>query len=104
VPLNPWISGGGIDQGRSRWLPDGRALAYIDQDRDGSYAVYVQPFSPGADTYAQRRRIGALEPDLAAESLGISPDGAFITISYREQLYDLMLVDGVPDVPGRQRP
>jgi TolB protein len=104
VPLNPWISGGGIDQGRSRWLPDSRALAYVDQDRDGSYAVYVQPFSPGADTYAQRRRIGALEPDLAAESLGISPDGAFITISYREQLYDLMLVDGVPDVPGRQRP
>jgi len=104
VPLNPWISGGGIDQGRSRWLRDGSALAYIDQARDGSYGVYVQEFAPGADTYARRRRLGALEPDLAAESLGISPDGAFITVSYREQLFDLMLADGVPDIPGRSQP
>ena len=101
VPLNPWISGGGIDQGRSRWLPDGQALAYIDQARDGSYGVYVQEFAPGVDTHARRRRLGALEPDLAAESLGISPDGAFITISYREQLFDLMLADGLREVPGR---
>jgi len=101
VPLNPWIPGGGIDQGRSRWLPDGRSLAYIDQARDGSYGVYVQEFAPGADTYARRRRLGALEPDLAAESLGISPDGAFVAVSYREQLFDLMLAEGVPGVPGR---
>jgi len=94
----------GIDQGRSRWLPDGSALAYIDQARDGSYGVYVQEFAPGADTYARRRRLGAPEPDLAAESLGISPDGAFITISYREQLFDLLLADGVPDIPVRSQP
>jgi Tol biopolymer transport system component len=104
VPLNPWIAGGGIDQGRSRWLPDGRALAYIDQARDGSYAVYVQDFAPGADTYARRRRLAALEPDLSAESLGISPDGGFVTISYREQLFDLMLAEGIPDVSARSQP
>jgi Tol biopolymer transport system component len=98
IPLPPWSPGGTIDQGRCRWLPDGRALAYVAGERDGSYGVYVQDFVSGADTSGSRRRVAGFEPGLDAESLGISPDGAFLTVSFREQLYDLMLADGVPGV------
>jgi RNA polymerase sigma-70 factor (ECF subfamily) len=42
VPLPPWIPAGDVDVGRCRWLPDGRAIAFIGQEPGGTYAVYVQ--------------------------------------------------------------
>jgi eukaryotic-like serine/threonine-protein kinase len=101
IPLPPWISGSGIDQGRCRWLPDGRALVYISGEAEG-HSVYMQPFVPGTDTTGRRVRLASLEPDLAAESLGVSPDGAHLTVSFREQLFDLMVADGVAGL-GRPR-
>jgi len=98
--LNP---GGGIDEGRCRWLRDGRGLAYSDRARDGSYAVYVQEFAPGAGARGSRRRLTGLEPGLDAESLGVSPDGVFLTVSFREQLFDLMVAEGVPGIEGARR-
>jgi Tol biopolymer transport system component len=96
VRLPPWVAGGTIDQGRCRWLPDGRALAYIAAEPDGGYAVFVQPFTPGVETSDRRRRVAGFEPGLDAESLGISAHGRFLTVSFREQLFDLMLVEDVP--------
>ncbi len=100
IPLPPWIQGATIDQGRCRWLPDGRVLAYVARERD-SYAVYVQDFIPGADTSRSRRRVAGLGPDLDAESLAVSPDGDALTVSFREQLFDLMLAENVPGVVRR---
>jgi serine/threonine protein kinase len=99
IRLPAWIPGGSIDQGRCRWLPSGRGLAFIARN-EGGYAVFVQEFAPGTDTSASRRRVAGLEPDVAAESLAISPDGARLTVSYREQLFSLMLAQ---DVPGLER-
>ena len=48
-----------------------------------------------------RRRLVAMEPDLAAESIGISPDGARLTIAYWDQLSNLMVAE---HVPGIERP
>ena len=93
-----------IDQGRCRWLPDGRALAYIAQEPGGAHVVYVQDFIPGAEAPARRRRFAARESDLQAESLGISPDGMHLTVSFREQRFDLMLAEGVPGVTRPRRP
>jgi Tol biopolymer transport system component len=101
--LTSWVPGSGIDQGRSRWRPDGRALAYIDQEKDGRYVVYEHPFTPGTDTHASRRRLAALEGDLSAESLGFSADGSSLTVSYREQLFDLMLAEDVPAIERARR-
>ena len=98
VRLPPWTSGAGIDQGRCRWMSDSRALAYIAQEPGGTHVVYVQDFIPGTDTTPRRRRIAAREPDLHAESLGVSPDGTHLTVSFREQRFDLMLAEGVPGV------
>ena len=36
--------------GRTRWMPDGKAIAYIGQNESGHYGVYVQDFIPGRDT------------------------------------------------------
>jgi Tol biopolymer transport system component len=106
IPLPPWafwIGGTGIDQGRCRWRPDGRALAFILRDPHGTYAVYQQDFSPGIDTSRTRRRLTAGEPDLDAESLGFSPDGSSLTVSFREQSFDLMLADGIAGIEGVRR-
>lgn len=90
-----WIAGSGIDQGRCRWLPDGRGLAFILSERGESFGVYRQDFVPGVDTSRTRRRLTRKEPGLDAESLGLSPDGSSLAVSFREELYDLMLAEGV---------
>jgi Tol biopolymer transport system component len=90
IPLPPFIAGGDIDQGRCRWLPDGSGLAYIVRDR-GGFAVHVLPLAGDAAT----RRLADLGPDLHAESLGLSPDGTLLAVSFREELNDLMLAESV---------
>ena len=94
VPFTNLLPRIGIDQGRSRWLPNGRALVYINRESDGRYGVYMEEFAPGQSP--RGRRLAALETDMDAESLGVSPDGAFLTVSFRQQLFDLMLAEGVP--------
>jgi dipeptidyl aminopeptidase/acylaminoacyl peptidase len=102
IPLPAWISGGTIDQGRCRWRPDGRAIAFVARQADG-YVVYEQDFRPGLDTTAARRVLASLAPDLDAESIAFSSDGRELAVSFREQLFDLMLAEGVPGVlPARQ--
>ena len=91
--LPAWIAGGTIDQGRCRWRPDGRAIAFVGREADDGYVVYEQDFRPGEDTTAGRRVLASLAPDLDAESIAFSPDGRELAVSFREQLFDLMLVD-----------
>ena len=94
ISLPAWNTGGGVDQGRARWLPDGRALVFVKRE-EGNYGVYLQPFGAGARPAARPRRVAWLAPDLDAESLGVTPDGDTLVISFREQLQDLMLAEGI---------
>jgi Tol biopolymer transport system component len=99
IPLPAWNTGGGIDQGRSRWLPDGRGLVYVV--RDGvSYGIFAQDFAPG-DEPGPPRRVAWLGPDLDAESMGVTPDGKALVVSFRERLEDLILAD---DIGGLSHP
>lgn len=82
--------------GRVRWMPDGKAIAYIDSNNTGQFGVYVQDFLPGQDTYPTRRAIAGFDPDRHAESFGISPDGAFITLAEVEFLSSLVRAKNVP--------
>jgi Tol biopolymer transport system component len=103
VALPPWSIGGGIDQGRCRWLPDGRGLVYVVRDQDG-YSVYSR-LLPAFDAAGASRRVASLSPDLDAESLGVSPDGSRLTVSFREQRFDLMIAEGLDGVGrGRRAP
>ena len=100
IELPAWNTGGGVDQGRSRWLPDGSGLVYVMREGANS-GVYLIPFAPGAAPAGQPRRVAWLAPDLDAESMGVTPDGATLVVSFREQLQDLMLADGVEGIAGR---
>ncbi|HVF61987.1 MAG TPA: protein kinase [Thermoanaerobaculia bacterium] len=90
--------------GRARWLPDGKAIAFVGQDERGVFGVFAQDFVPGRDTSATRRLLGGLEPEATTESFGISPDGRRLTVAILERLSSVMVADGLPDVARPQRP
>ncbi|HTA70354.1 MAG TPA: hypothetical protein VK776_18830 [Bryobacteraceae bacterium] len=80
---------------RSRWMPDGRAIAFIGQDEKGVRGVFVQDFAAGQDTAKTRRPLGGFDTDSTAESFGIAPDGTRMAIAAREQLSSLMMAERV---------
>ena len=93
----------GLEAGRCRWMPDGR-LAFVGLDDQGVAGVFVQDVVPGQDTSASRRKLAGFDPAVPAESFGISPDGASITIAARESLGSVMLAEPVAGVEKARRP
>lgn len=91
---------------RSRWMPDGKAIAFIGQDEKGVRGVFVQDFAPGQDTAKTRKPLGGFDADATAESFGISPDGMRMAIAAREQLSSLMMAERLPAIepPRREKP
>jgi Tol biopolymer transport system component len=90
--------------GRARWMPDGRAIAFIGQDERGVAGIFVQDFAPGRDTSATRRKLTGFDPEIATESFGLSPDGRRIVISGWVQQFSLMEARGLPGLlPTRYR-
>ena len=89
--------------GRARWMPDGRAIAYVAVDDKGRTGVMVQDFVPGADTRASRRPLVGFDGERHAESFGISPDGARLMLSGTEISPGLMLAQGVPGLRNERR-
>jgi Tol biopolymer transport system component len=85
-----------VTLGRARWMPDGKAIAFVGQDESGASGVYVQDFAPGQDTAATRRRLAGFDPDVAAESFGLSPDGTRLVIAGWVQLFSLMEAERLP--------
>jgi Tol biopolymer transport system component len=83
-------------RGRARWTADGRAIAFVDEDRGGLTGVFVQDFLPGHDTTASRRRLAGFDPERVTESFGLSPDGRRIAIALREVAAHVLLASGVP--------
>jgi Tol biopolymer transport system component len=82
--------------GRARWLPGGRAIAFLGQNEQGINGVFVQDFVPGRDTTATRRALGGFDPENSAETLAISPDGRYLTVAGWEQMFNIMVVNNVP--------
>jgi Tol biopolymer transport system component len=95
-----------VSLGRARWMPEGKAIAFVGQDATGATGVYAQDFAPGRDTSATRRRLGGFDLDVAAESFGLSSDGTRLVIAGWVQLFSLMEAEGVPGLfaPPRERP
>jgi serine/threonine protein kinase/Tol biopolymer transport system component len=87
--------------GRARWMPDGRAIAFIGQDEHGVNGVFVQDYVPAHDTSATRRKLGGFDPENSVESLAISPDGKLLTVGGWEQLFNIMIASNVPGVEPR---
>jgi Tol biopolymer transport system component len=92
--------------GRSRWMPDGKAIVFVGQDDRGAHGLYIQNFDPDRDTSASRRPLLGFDPKTTLESFGISPDGTRLTAAGPEQVSGLMIAENVPAVvpPPRPRP
>ena len=89
---------------RSRWMPGGKAVAFLGQNEKGVRGIYAQDFAAGQDTANTRRPLGGFDAESTAESFGISPDGSRMVIASREQLSSLMMAERVPGVsPPRRR-
>jgi hypothetical protein len=76
-------------------MPDGRAVALLGLDEKGVLGVFLQEFAPDRDTSRTARPLGGFDPDLAAETYDISPDGARLTLALKEGQVKLMQADGV---------
>ena len=103
VPLDVTDIVTGVEAGRARWMPDGR-IAFLGVDEHGIAGVYVQDVVPGSDTTASRRKLAGFDPAAPAESFGVSPDGAFVTIAARENLSSIVLAEPVAGVERSRRP
>jgi serine/threonine protein kinase len=81
--------------GRARWMPEGRAIAFIGQDEKGVNGIFVQDFAPGRDTRGTRRRLAGFDPIADAETFAVAPDGRRIAIAGREVSSSLILLEGL---------
>lgn len=84
--------------GRTRWMPDGQAIAFLGQNEEGINGIFVQDFRPHTDTSATRRELGGFDRESATESFGIAPDGKTLTVAGWEQLFSLFSLEGVPGI------
>jgi Tol biopolymer transport system component len=79
-----------IALGRPRWMPDGRAIAFVGQDGSGATGVFVQDFVPGRNTDVTRRPLGGFDEEAAVESFDRSPDGTCLVAAVWVQVFSLM--------------
>jgi hypothetical protein len=83
--------------GRARWGTGNRTILFVGQDEAGTHGIFEQPFAPGKDTNASRRRLAAFDPDSTTESFGISAKGRLIVASW-DQLWSLVIADRIPGI------
>ncbi len=86
-----------VGNGRARWMPDGKAIAFVAADANGVAGIYAQDFVPGQDT-ASTRRLLVRDPDRAPETFGISRDGKRLVYSAIDVQSNLLTLSGVPGI------
>ena len=80
--------------GRSRWMSDGRAIAFVGQDDAGTTGIFTQAFAPVGDTSATRAPLAGFDPDRLTESFDIDADRVILAES--DQRSDVMAAVGLP--------
>jgi serine/threonine protein kinase len=85
-----------ISLGRGRWRPDGGAILFVASDDKGESVIVEQAFRPGEDTASTRRVLKTPEEGMSIESFGVSPDGKRLTISFMDNQYAIMRLEGLP--------
>ncbi|MEE8367357.1 MAG: hypothetical protein V3S30_03485, partial [Thermoanaerobaculia bacterium] len=91
-------TGFNVAMGRSRWMPDGRGIAFVCSDPVAG--IFRQDFRPGADTRESRSLLASGDGTNVPESFGISWDGTRITVS---EVGILRRIEAVSNLPGVTR-
>ena len=84
--------------GRLRWARDGRGLLVVSVDEGGRTGISHVAVGNGLDASAPVRAVAGFLPELQPESLGVSPDGALLTVSVPEFTMTLMGLEGLAGV------
>jgi Tol biopolymer transport system component len=98
VPFEIEVSNRDRVGGRMRWMPDGKSIAFIDEDQNRNWGVFAQDFIPGINTRTSRKALAGFDPDRKIDTFAISPDLSRIIIAEVEVLSSLVLVDGIPGI------
>jgi serine/threonine protein kinase len=91
----PAVRFAAVNLGRARWVPGGRAIAFLGQDERGVSGVFVQDFDPERDTSSTRRPLAGFDPETTAETFGLSPDGSRVAVAGRQLQSSILLAEGV---------
>jgi Tol biopolymer transport system component len=91
----PAVRFSAVNLGRARWMPGGRAIAFLGQDERGTNGVFVQDFDPERDTSRTRRPLAGFDPDTTAETFGVSPDGRRVAVAGRQLQSSIVLAEAV---------
>jgi Tol biopolymer transport system component len=84
--------------GRSRWMPDGKGIAFTATDPSGALSILWASFDEGAKVPAQSGILLVPEPGHGIETFGISRDGQSLTAELMEPVSSLALAEGVSGV------
>ena len=60
--------------GRARWMPDGRAIAFVGQDELGASGVFVQAFDPDRESTATPTPLAGFAADRIVESFDVDAE------------------------------
>lgn len=104
VPFEIEVSNRDRVGGRMRWIPDGKSILFIDEDKDGNWGVFAQDFVPGTDTRSSRRPLAGFDPDRKIDTFAVSPDLSRIVIAEVEVLSSLVMAEGIPGIEPVQHP
>jgi Tol biopolymer transport system component len=91
----PFVISMPSEGGRSRWLPDGAAIAFVAPASAGRLAVHVQPFSPNGDTTSARRLLPGQDLDRSVNSFALSSDGTRLCVALGDEQSHLMVAEGI---------
>jgi Tol biopolymer transport system component len=103
APFDVELSGNQL-VGRCRWLPDGRAIAFVGEDEHDVTGIFEEEFTPGRSPRGAPVPLTGFDAESPAESFGFSPDGRSVMIAGSEQLSSVMEAEGVAGVEAPRRP
>ncbi len=89
--------------GRLRWARDGSGVLVVSVDAAERTGVSLATVGEGADPNAPMRPVAGFTPELQPESLGVSPDGRWLTLSVPELTMTLLGIDGLEGVDPARR-
>jgi Tol biopolymer transport system component len=102
LPFTIELPGTERPNGRNRWMPDGRSIAF-NWNQSAQSGIFAQDFVPDSDTAASRRPLVLIEPGGFAETFAISPDGHRLTLATSHRSFGLLSAENVPGIDPPQR-